>query len=81
MGYKLFKSKIEIEGVCHTTYGIESSDAIVEDISTNLATVNQLIELLNDSDVSQEHLFDIVQDFLAYTNEIEHAMDVSIKKL
>lgn len=67
--YQLIENKIILENIQITTYGIKCKSQSVKDISTNKAYVKKIIEDLNRHKVSEIHLRDIVDDFLATDKE------------
>lgn len=67
MAYKLFEGTYK--GEClgdYISYGIKNKDFVIHDISTNKELVEKLTAKLNKhNDISNEHLYDIIDDFLA----------------
>ncbi len=71
--YKLFKGMYSVNDRSHVGYGIEvinrMTDCVhmtVEDISVSEQEIICLVERCNRLQLDPEHLFDVVQDHLAY---------------
>lgn len=63
--YKLVKSKVKNdEGNIFDTYGISCKETVVEDISTDKSSVERLVGLCNELELSPVHLYDVIDDFL-----------------
>lgn len=63
--YYLTKSKISDEdGNIFDTYGISCNEITVEDISTNKNSIERLVGLCNELDLSPTQLNDVVEDFM-----------------
>ena len=63
--YQIIKTQINLENSQITSYGIKSDEAVIMDISTNKSYVKSIVKALNKNNVSETHLNDIVEDYLA----------------
>ena len=63
--YKLIKTEITFEGNKIKSYGVGSNDVSVKNISTNKSYVKSIIKALNKNDVSEVHVKDVIEDYLA----------------
>lgn len=72
--YVLIKSSYKLEEAEHTTYGIGIADAhdggselieAVSGLSCDKQRVERLAELCTKLELSPEHLYDVIDDFLA----------------
>lgn len=63
--YTMIKEIVEIEGREYVTYGIKCDTDTVHDISTDYGFVKSIIMALNENFVSDIHLRDVVEDYLA----------------
>jgi hypothetical protein len=68
--YSIIKSRVLIDGNKYISYGIKSRKGLrtvnsFRDISLNINDVKKLCALLNDSNISEVHFYDIIEDFLA----------------
>ena len=63
--YKICKKSICIDGKNETVYGVESKEISINDVSHDLKSVKYLVKKLNSNGVSQEHLKDVIEDFIA----------------
>ncbi len=57
-------SVVAENGDQHETYGISKGDTVIKDISLDEEEIHDLVELLNELDVSELHARDVVEDFL-----------------
>ena len=67
MKYTLIQGSYSIDGETHIGYGIaynEDRTLSVENLTTNPASVTNLVKLCNDLDLSSIHLMDVAEDFL-----------------
>lgn len=62
--FTICKKSICIDGKIETVYGVQSKELSVDDVSSDLKSVERLVELLNRGDISSEHLFDVIEDFI-----------------
>lgn len=68
--YRVVQTKEIVDGVGEVeTYGIElisqNESVLIADLSTDLDRITMLVTLLNRNSVSEVHLRDIIDDFLA----------------
>ncbi len=69
--YKLIESCTEIEDIIYTTYGIEAISmngiviATIPNITVNRRDAEQFVNLCNTLELSPEHLYDAVDDFIS----------------
>ena len=56
-------SYIETYGICAQRLGIEL--VLIPDVSTDLEKVKRLADILTANDLYPEHLYDVIEDFLA----------------
>ena len=68
--YHVVQTKEIVDGVGEIeTYGIElisqNESVLITDVSTDLDRITMLVTLLNRNSVSEVHLRDIIDDFLA----------------
>jgi len=47
------------------SYGVETEDCRVDDISVDRSAVEKLVESLNKYDASMAHIYEIIKNFLA----------------
>lgn len=60
---ELISSEIILEGVKVTTYGLKRGEIEIKDISSDVKSVQRLIDAINKvGNVSDDHLIDIVCD-------------------
>ena len=60
---ELISSEITLEGVKVTTYGLKRGEVEIKDISSDVESVQRLIDAINKvGNVSDDHLMDIVCD-------------------
>lgn len=59
------KKSVCIEGKNATVYGVKTESLTIDDVSSDLASVERLVTMLNSNDISTEHLTDIIEDFIA----------------
>ena len=62
--YSLTSKVIEIEGKTAVTYGISCDKISLDDISTDVERVRELVDKCNRNKLSPTHIFDVVEDFL-----------------
>jgi hypothetical protein len=62
--YKINKQTITLEKEQVTVFGIESEEISVNNISTDYDSLERLVMQLNKGDVSIDHIFDIIEDFI-----------------
>lgn len=68
--YRVVQTKEIVDGIGEVeTYGIElisqNESVLITDVSTDLDRITMLVTLLNRNSVSEVHLRDIIDDFLA----------------
>ena len=63
--FKICKKSVYIDGKDQTVYGVKSKDLTYDDISPDLIMVERLVDILNEAEISNEHLRDIIEDFVA----------------
>ena len=60
---ELISNEITLEGVKVTTYGLKRGEVEIKDISSDVKSVQRLIDAINKvGNVSDDHLMDIVCD-------------------
>ena len=69
MKYQVIESRVEIDGVIYTSYGIGCENAgnllfQINDLSINKDRVSKLVYLCNDLQLDPIHIDDVVEDFL-----------------
>jgi len=64
--YYLISGKYEIEGEKYTSYGIGCESVKVEDISTDKEKICELIEKMNEQNLSPVHMYDVIYDFIGW---------------
>lgn len=62
--YTITQDKKNIDGAVKTTYGIKCDEVFVQDVSPNKEDVTELIDRLNQYELSPCHLQDVIEDFL-----------------
>ena len=63
---ELISSEITLEGVKVTTYGLKRGEIEIKDISSDVVSVQRLIDAINKvGNVSDEHLYDVVVDSIS----------------
>lgn len=62
--YTITQDKKNIDGAVKTTYGIKCDEVSVKDVSPNKEDVTELIDRLNQYELSPCHLQDVIEDFL-----------------
>lgn len=62
--YKICKKTLTVEGTTKTVYGIISDSVSFTDISTDYEAVKRLVKHINDTDTCDEHIRDIIEDFI-----------------
>ncbi len=64
--YKCVEQSFKNEkGVRYKTYGITYGKNSVDDVSTDKASVEELVELFNKENLDPIHLMNVLEDFLA----------------
>ena len=64
--YKIFKSRINIEGEIFETFGIKGKNGFkLPDVSDNRDTVIKLIKILNKENAEESFVIEYIEEFLA----------------
>ncbi len=64
--YQITEKVITLEGCDHVVYGICGNDILIDDISPDFTKVCTLVDALNKENPDPIHIYDIVEDFLAF---------------
>ncbi len=62
--WKIIETEVVLNGEIVKTYGIESENVKISDISTYKSEVEKFVELLNEQNASEIHAYDLVSDFI-----------------
>lgn len=62
----IYKTYTNEENITYVGYGVENTEQNVriEDITTDEKALNKWVNILNKSDISDIHIYDMVNDFL-----------------
>lgn len=62
--YQLAKVKKAVENQIMEIYAVEKDGRILCDFTVERKEAEQIINLLNDNDVEENHIIDIIEDFI-----------------